>query len=71
MATTKRLLPLAAMESLMRKSGAQRVSEGAKQAMKEILEKKADELTKRAVQYANHAGRTTIKWEDVNLADKQ
>ena len=64
----KRLLPLAAMESLMKKAGAERVSDKAKAALKDILEQKAEEIATNAVKLANHAGRTTVKAEDIKLA---
>ena len=65
---TKKLLPLAAMEKIMKEAGAERVSEGAKAALKEALEEQSIILSKRAWEYAKHAGRKTIKEEDVNLA---
>ena len=64
----KRLLPLAAMEALMKKAGAERVSDKAKAALKDILELKAEEIATNAVKLANHAGRTTVKAEDIKLA---
>jgi histone H3/H4 len=65
---TKRLLPLAAMEALMKKAGAERVSDKAKAALKDILEEKAEEIAANAVKLASHAGRTTVKAEDIKLA---
>ncbi len=59
---------LAAMESLLRKSGAERVSEDAKAALKKILEEYALEIGKSATKYAVHAGRKTVKAEDIKLA---
>jgi len=70
MAST-RLLPIASLEALMKKAGAPRVSEDAKKALKEILEQKGTELTKRALELASHAGRKTIRGKDINLAAKR
>ena len=65
------ILALAAMDKLIRRSGAKRVGEDAKAALQEVLETYADNVTNRAVQLARHGGRTTIKSEDVKLAAKQ
>ena len=64
------ILALAAMDKLLRKSGAQRVSESAKKAMREVLEEYSDKICQKAVQLAKHGGRTTIKDEDIKLASK-
>jgi hypothetical protein len=52
----------------MRKAGAERVSEAAAKALASILEEEAIEISKLAVEYAQHAGRKTVKAEDVKLA---
>jgi histone H3/H4 len=67
---TKKLLPLAAMETIMRKAGAPRVSESAKAALKEVIEDIGREIALRAVQFAKHSGRKTVKPADVKLAAK-
>lgn len=66
----QRLLPLAAMEKLMKNAGADRVSEGAKAAMKDILEDIAMDIGERSVKLAMHSGRKTVKASDVKLAAK-
>jgi len=66
----KRLLPLAAMEKLMKEAGAPRVSDKAKMALKIALENIAEEISVKAVKFASHAGRRTIKVEDIKLAVK-
>jgi histone H3/H4 len=68
---TERLIPLAAMEKIMRNAGAERVSDDAKAALKEIIEEKAEEISQRAVTFAKHAGRKTIKSEDIKLVVKE
>lgn len=58
------------MEAIMRNAGADRVSDKAKEALKEVLEHKAEEITKNAIELAKHAGRTTLKREDIITAVK-
>lgn len=67
---TRTILPLAAMEKLLKKSGAARVSEGAKEAMREVLEDYASQLGEKAIRFAQHSGRKTVKGSDVKLAVK-
>ncbi len=66
-----RLLPLAAMEKVLKQCGAERVSDKAKVAMKTVMEDIADDIAAKAVQFAKHAGRTTVKDRDVKLAVKE
>ena len=63
-----RLIPAAAMEKLLKNAGAQRVSEEAKVALKNILEKEAEKIAKQAIITAKHAGRKTIKGSDITSA---
>lgn len=67
---SKRLIPLAAMEKIMKNAGAERVSDKAKSALKAVLEDIADEIAANAVKLAAHAGRKTIKAGDIKLASK-
>ncbi|MFC1768850.1 histone family protein [Nanoarchaeota archaeon] len=66
-----RLLPLAAMEKILKQCGADRVSDKAKVALKNVVEEKADEIASRAIKFANHAGRKTVKAGDIKLASKE
>ncbi len=68
MAGKGRILPLAAMEKILKKAGAERVSDRAKVAFKDVLEEYAAGVAERAVRFANHAGRKTVKAGDVKLA---
>ncbi|VVB66123.1 Archaeal histone HAN1 subunit A [Candidatus Gugararchaeum adminiculabundum] len=61
-------LSLASMDRLLRKSGAERISEGACAALAEALEARGQEIGAKAIKYANHAGRKTITEQDVKLA---
>jgi len=67
----KKVLPLAAMEKLLKKCGASRVSEDAKEALKNILEDYGSNIGVKAIKVAEHAGRKTVKAVDIELAVKQ
>lgn len=66
----KRGIPLIAMEKIMKKCGAERVSDKAKIVLQNIIEEKAEEISILAVRYAMHAGRKTIMPDDIKLAFK-
>lgn len=67
----QKVLPLAAMEKLLKKIGADRVSEDAKAALKEVLEDYGEKIGGHAIQIAKHSGRKTVKGGDIKLAAKQ
>ena len=67
---TQKLLPLAAMEKIMKKAGAERVSDKAKSALKSVLEDIGEKIASDAVKFSKHAGRNTVKATDVKLAAK-
>jgi histone H3/H4 len=66
----KSILPVAAMEKLLKKAGASRVSEDAKEALRDILEEYSDKLGKKALELSRHSGRVTVKGSDIKLATK-
>ena len=67
---TKKDIPLAAMEKILKKSGADRVAEEAKKTLRDIMEDIAEEIASQANKLATHAGRKTVKSEDIRLASK-
>lgn len=67
---TNKTLPLAAMEKILKKAGAERVADNAKRALKEVIEEIAEDISVQANKLALHAGRKTVKSEDIRLASK-
>ncbi|NJE46989.1 histone family protein [Thermococcus sp. GR7] len=63
-------LPIAPIDRLIRKAGAERVSEEAAKVLAEYLEEYAIDVARKANDFARHAGRKTIKAEDIKLAIK-
>lgn len=70
MSRKRSLIPTAPMAEILKQCGAERVSDNAARVMADILMEKAIELAKDAVKFSKHAGRKTIKKEDVELARK-
>lgn len=68
---SKKLIPLASMERILKKSGAERVADNAKIILKKIIEEIGIEISEKAKQLARHAGRKTIKSQDIKLATKK
>lgn len=63
-------LGLSAMYRILKKSGAERVSDESADELRRITEEIAIAIAKSAVDMSIHAGRKTVKAEDVKLASK-
>ena len=68
---SERLIPLAAMEQLIKKHSDLRVGEDAKAELKFLLEQYAKKIAVKAAELAKHAGRRTIQGNDIKLAEKE
>lgn len=62
---------LSVMYRILKKSGAERVSDESADELRRILEEIGIAIAKSAVEMSVHAGRKTVKAEDVRLAAKQ
>jgi histone H3/H4 len=61
-------LAIAAMHRICKKAGAERVSEPAAKEMGRVLEEIGIKIGKEAIDWSMHAGRKTIKAEDIRRA---
>jgi len=62
------IIAAAPMAEILKHAGAERVSEPAAQALAAVIKDITFEIAKDAVRFARHAGRKTIKKEDIELA---
>lgn len=58
------------MYRILKKAGAKRVSNESADELRRIIEEVANNIAKTAVDLSSHAGRKTVKGEDVKLASK-
>ena len=64
-------LSVAPMHRICKKAGAGRVSEAAAKALAKELDKIGVKIAKEAIDYAMHAGRKTVKSEDIEIAARK
>jgi len=64
----KRAISLSAMEKVLKRIGADRVSESGKEALREVLEEYGEDVGRRAWELAKHSKRKTIRSTDIRLA---
>ena len=63
-------LGLSSMYRILKKAGAERVSDESAEELRRVIEEIALEIAKNSVEMSKHAGRKTVKAEDVKLASK-
>jgi histone H3/H4 len=63
-------LSISAMERIIKKAGAERVSREAAEYLAEVLEEIASDIASQAIMFAQHAGRKTVRVEDIKLATR-
>ncbi len=64
-------LAVAPMHRVCKKAGASRVSEAAAKELAKELEEIGIKIAKEAIDYAMHAGRKTVKAEDIKIAARK
>ena len=67
----KSIIAAATMAEMLRRAGAERVSDDAAREFAELATDIATEIAKDAIQLARHAGRKTVKKSDIELAKKR
>jgi len=64
----KKDLQLAPMHRMIRKAGADRVSDEAAKELREALEEVGVKIAREALDFTKHAHRKTVKAEDIQIA---
>ena len=56
---------------ILKKTGAERISNESVEELRRVIEDIASEIARDAITLSKHAGRKTIKGEDIKLASKR
>ena len=62
------MLPIAAIERIVRRAGVERISADALKELEKVIEEMGIQLARESALVAKHAGRRTILGKDVKLA---
>ena len=68
---TESEIAVSSMHRFCKKAGAERVSEAAAKELSKTLEEIGVKIAREALDYAVHAGRKTIKAEDIEIATRK
>lgn len=68
---SKKELSLIAVARILRKAGAERVSDGAARELRTALEDIGLKISLEALDYMRHAGRKTVKAVDIKIARRK
>ena len=61
-------MSIAPMHRIIKRAGAERVSEEASLALRDVLEEIGVRIAREALDFTKHAGRKTVKAEDIQIA---
>lgn len=62
------IIKVTPMHRLIKRAGAERVSKGGAEMLGEVLEELGLNIAKTAIDFAEHAGRKTVKERDIEIA---
>jgi histone H3/H4 len=62
------IIPVASVGRVIREAGAERISESASEELTRILEEYGMKISNQAIALARHAGRKTVKEDDIKMA---
>lgn len=64
------MLPISPFERIAKRAGVKRISKDALEELRDVIEELGMEMAEKAVKISRHAGRKTIKREDIHFIHK-
>jgi len=64
------MLPVSPFERISKKAGVKRISKDAVEELRDIIEEIGIEMAEKATKISRHAGRRTVKREDIQFITK-